>query len=129
MNEAGGAGRRGGHYYLLADPRLAEAHDYSTVVPRTGADRSVQQTIPGTNFPQPQHLNNEGDGTYRGKAGTKPIVILKAESEDAKNGTIHAKPKKMVKEDTAKMNKDEGAARSTRTRPRTPTWRTSHTRR
>ena len=30
--------------YLLADPRLAEAHDSSTVVPCTGADRSVQHT-------------------------------------------------------------------------------------
>ena len=37
VNEAMGAGRRGGHYYLLADPRLAEAHNYSTVVPHTGA--------------------------------------------------------------------------------------------
>ena len=64
-----------------------------------------------TNFPQPQHLNDEGDGTYGRKAGTKPNVKLKAESEDAKNGTIHAKPKKMVKEDTAEMNKDKGAGR------------------
>ena len=43
VSEAGGAGRRGRHYYLLADPRLAEAHDYSTVVPFTGADRSAPQ--------------------------------------------------------------------------------------
>ena len=40
-----------GDYYLLADPRLAEAHDSSTVVPRTGADRSLQHNIPRTNRP------------------------------------------------------------------------------
>jgi hypothetical protein len=94
--------------YLPADPRLAEAHNYSTVVPCTGADRSGQQTITGTNSPQPQHLNNEGNGTNGGKAGTKLIIILKA------NGTIHAKLKKKVKEDTAKMNKDKGAGQGER---------------
>ena len=39
--------------YLPADPRLAEAHNYSTVVPCTGADRSGQQTITGTNSTTP----------------------------------------------------------------------------
>ena len=28
-------------YYLLAGPRLAEAHDYSTSMPHTGAERST----------------------------------------------------------------------------------------
>ena len=40
-----------GDYHLLANPRLAEAHDSSTVVPRTGADCSLQHNIPGTNRP------------------------------------------------------------------------------
>ena len=61
----------------------------------------------------------ENKGTKH-KAGTKPIVILKAESEDTKNGNIPAKIKKMGKEDTAEMNKDEGrgAARCSRARAR-----------
>ena len=62
-----------------------------------------------TNFPQPQHLNDEGDCTNGGKAGSKAIVSLKAKSEDPKSGTINAKAKKKVKEDTAEMTKDEGA--------------------
>ena len=82
-----------------------------------------------TNFPQPQHLNDEGDCTNGGKAGSKAIVSLKAKSEDPKSDTIHTKAKKKVKEDTAEMNKDEGVARSTRTRPRVATWRTSPMRR
>ena len=39
--EGEGAGRQGGYYYLLADPRLAEAHDFSTLVPLTGSARST----------------------------------------------------------------------------------------
>ena len=53
--------------YLLGDPRLAEAHDCSTVVPHTGADRSVQHNIPGTNLPQSQYQSEEGDGMYEGE--------------------------------------------------------------
>ena len=67
LNEARGAGRRGGHFYLLANPRLAEAHNDSTVVPLTGADCSAPQPLPGSNLPHSQHLSNQGRGTYEGK--------------------------------------------------------------
>ena len=77
--------------YLLAEPSLAEVPDNSTVVPISGADRSVQQTITGTDPPQPQHLNNESYGMIGGKAGTTPNVRLKAKSKDPKSNTIHAK--------------------------------------
>ena len=60
------------------------------------------------------------------QAGTKPIVILKTESEETKNSNIHTKivipkaeyedGKELVKEHNAKRNKDEGAARSIRAR-------------
>jgi len=53
--------------YLLAEPRLAEAHDCSIEVPHAGADRSMQHNIPGTNPPQSQHLSKEGDGRYEGE--------------------------------------------------------------
>ena len=36
LNKARGAGPWGGDSYLLADPRLAEAHNNGTVVPPTG---------------------------------------------------------------------------------------------
>ena len=67
LNKARGAGRQGGHYYLLADPRLAESHDDSTVVPLTGADCSAKHPLPGSNLPHFQHLSNQWRGTYEGK--------------------------------------------------------------
>ena len=54
-------------YYPLANPWLAEANDSSTVVPRAGADRSLQHNIPGTNCPQSQHLSEEGDSIHEGE--------------------------------------------------------------
>ena len=32
-------------YYLLAGPRLAEAHDSCTTVPLTGSDRSIPKSL------------------------------------------------------------------------------------
>ena len=49
------------------DHRLVEAHDYSTIVPRTGADRSAPQAIPGSNLSQSQHLSDERVGMYEGE--------------------------------------------------------------
>ena len=40
-----------------------EAHDNSTVVHPTGADRSAPQHLPGSNHPHSQHLSNQGGGT------------------------------------------------------------------
>ena len=45
------------HVYLLANPRLAEAIDYSTVVPLTGSVRSAPKPLPSSNQPHSQHLN------------------------------------------------------------------------
>ena len=59
--------------YLLADPRLAEANNSSTVVPRTCADRSVQHNIPGTNLPRSKDLSKEGDGKHKGEGEGKGI--------------------------------------------------------
>ena len=44
--EGEGAGHRGDNSCLLADPRLVEAHDNSTVMQPTGADRSAPRTHP-----------------------------------------------------------------------------------
>ena len=46
-----GAGRQDGHYYPLADPRLAEAHDFSTIVHHTGSDHSTPKHLTGANIP------------------------------------------------------------------------------
>ena len=59
----------------------------------------------------------------------RATVSHKAKSKDPKSGTIHAKDKKKVKEDTAAMTKTrvQGAARGTKTRPGMTTWKTSPT--
>ena len=67
LSKARGAGRRGGHSYLLANPKLAEAHGDGTVVPPTGTDRSAPQHLPGANLPCSQHLSNQGGGMSKGE--------------------------------------------------------------
>ena len=54
--------QQGENDYLLADPRLAEAHNDITVVPPTGTDRSAPQHLPGANLPHAQHRSGEGEG-------------------------------------------------------------------
>ena len=46
-----GEGRQDRHYYLLADPRVIEAPDFSTVVPHTGSDRSTPKHLTVANIP------------------------------------------------------------------------------
>ena len=76
-NNATGHATPAGDDYLLADPRLAKAHDCSTVVHCTGADCSVQHNIPGTNLPQSQNLSEEGDSKYEGEGeGNAPFLHL-----------------------------------------------------
>ena len=55
-------GGEGAIYYLLADPRLAEAHDSGTVEPLTGAAHSTPQTLPDSNLPHAQNLSGEVEG-------------------------------------------------------------------
>ena len=46
-------------YYLLAGPRLAEAHDYCTTVPCTGADCSTPKPLTGSNLLYSQHQGDD----------------------------------------------------------------------
>ena len=55
-HEGKGGGSQDRHYYLPAEPRLVEAHDSSTVVPRTGSVRSTPKPITDDNLPYSQHL-------------------------------------------------------------------------
>ena len=48
-----------GNSYLLADPRLVEAHDFGTVVQSTGSARSSSQTLAVDNPPCSQHLRGD----------------------------------------------------------------------
>ena len=50
-SEGEGGVQQGENNYLLADPRLAEAHDSGTVEPLTGAARSAPKSIPDSNLP------------------------------------------------------------------------------
>ena len=59
-----GEGRQDRHYYLLAYPRLAEAHDFSTVVPHTGSARSSPKPLTVDNLPYSKHLRGD---TYEGQ--------------------------------------------------------------
>ena len=51
-----------GDYYLPADPRLVEVHDYSTSVPRTGADRSTPKAPIASN---PLYSQHQGDNQHK----------------------------------------------------------------
>ena len=46
-------------YYLLAGPRLAEAHDTSTVEPLTGSARSAPKPLTISNLLHSQHLSDD----------------------------------------------------------------------
>ena len=82
MYKDGGAGQ--GNYYLLADPRLVEAHDDGTIVQSTGAARSSPQTLALVNPPCSQRLRgdtSQGDGggrRRRNKAGDMMDVYREA---------------------------------------------------
>ena len=58
-----------GYTYPLANPGLAEAPniDYSTVVPRTGADRSATQPLIDTNHLYTQHQHEDEESSYNNK--------------------------------------------------------------
>ena len=57
--KGGGDQQQSENDYLLAEPRLAEAHDTSTIVHPTGADRSDGQQTPVTNQPLTQHVRDQ----------------------------------------------------------------------
>ena len=56
-------------YYLLAGPRLAEAHYSRTTVPCTGADRSTPKPLTGSNL---LHSQYQGDEQYK-NVRNKPL--------------------------------------------------------
>ena len=73
-----------GVYYLLAGPRMAEAHDYCTTVPRTGAERSTHKPLTISNFLYSQH---QGDDQHK-DGGSEPLDKIRL----AKIATVHATP-------------------------------------
>ena len=78
------------HVYLLADPRLAEAHNYSTVVPLTGSVRSAPKPIPNSNHLHSQHLNNN----QHKDVVNKPLLKNRITSFIVKHGhLLKEKPK------------------------------------
>ena len=50
------------NFYLLADFRLAEAHNTGTVEPLAGAAPSAPKTLPDSNLLHSQNLSGEGEG-------------------------------------------------------------------
>ena len=62
-------GNLGGNYYLPADPRLVEVHDYSALVPCTGADRSTPKSPIASN---PLYSQHKGDNQHKND-GSEPI--------------------------------------------------------
>ena len=87
------------HVYLLADPRLAEALDYSTIVPLTGSVCSAPKPLPNSNHLHSQHLNNDqhedckaetkgnGGDLHQAKmeTGDNTEAKIKTETEGGKN--------------------------------------------
>ena len=59
-----------GDYYLPANPRLIEVHDYSASVPRTGADRSTPKAPIASN---PLYSQHQGDSQHKNNT-SEPIA-------------------------------------------------------
>ena len=70
LNKHEEVGNLGGDYYLPADPRLVEVHDYSTSVPRTGADRSTPKAPIASSLLYSQH---QEDNQHK-NGGSEPIA-------------------------------------------------------
>ena len=113
--------RWSGHSYLLDDPRLAEAHNDSTVVPPTGADCSAPQHLPGSNLPHSQYLSNQGGGTSKGKGAWRQRQSQGSEDIDsdhkgeggvqqAENNYLLADPKLAEAPDDSTVERLTGAA-------------------
>ena len=60
-----------GVYYLLANPRLAEAHDYSTVEPLTGAACSAPNPLASSNILHTQQLSDNRHKDVKNEAHIK----------------------------------------------------------
>ena len=62
-------------YYLLAKPRLAEAHDYGTVEPLTGAARSAPKTLANPNILHTQHLSDNQHRDVKNETHAKTQLV------------------------------------------------------
>ena len=71
-----------GNYYLPAEPRPAEAHDYSTVVPSTGTDRSTGTEPTDANPSQSQHSCHEKESSTARDQDVKKYVTTKQDNVD-----------------------------------------------
>ena len=87
-------------YYLLAGPRLAEAHDSSTVVPLTGSARSAPKPLTISNLLHSQHKD----------VMNEPIVKTRLAQIVFMNGhLLNVRPKGMCKaEDAGRCGRYEG---------------------
>ena len=100
--------------YLLADPRLANAPDFSTVVPLTGSDRSAPQPHPISKL-HSQHLSDDRHKDVVNKA----LVKTRLANFVFENG--HPLCRGMHEAGgTGRQGVYEGGARGVTTRIRTP---------
>ena len=65
--------RQGLNFYLLADSRLAEAHDTGTVELLAGAARSAPKTLPDSKLPHSQNLSGEVKDGRKREASTDTL--------------------------------------------------------
>ena len=61
------------NFYLLADSRLAEAHDTGTVELLAGAARSAPKTLPDSKLPHSQNLSGEVKDGRKREASTDTL--------------------------------------------------------
>ena len=103
-------------YYLLAGPRLAEAHDSSTVVPLTGSARSAPKPLTISNLLYSQH---QSDDQHKDVMNEPSIKTRLAQFVSMNRQPVNVLPKGMRPPSTTTTS--TGIGRS----PRTPSLMTA----
>ena len=104
-SEGEGGGRQGENYYLLADPRLAEAHDSGAVKPLTGSARSAPKTLPDSNLPHSQNLRGEVEGGRKRAASDNSSSTGNGRSNITSSSTDNGRSSTNVKDTLQKRRR------------------------
>jgi hypothetical protein len=119
--EGEGTGRWSGNSYLLADPRLVEAHEDGTVVHPTGAARSAPGTPPGPKHPYSQSLTGEGQGGRKRVASETGGNTSSSRSDNSVKANLERTSTKVGSNDTGDDFHQAETKAATKVRTKTET--------
>ena len=103
-----------GVYYLLAGPRLAEAHNSSTVVPLTGSARSAPKPLTISNLLYSQH---QSDDQHKDVVNEPSIKTRLAQFVSMNRQPLNVLPKgRYEAEGAGRRGMYEGGGATTRTK-------------